>query len=157
LSRIHLTTFIKAPVERVFDLSRSINLHKISTAHTREVAVAGTITGLISLDETVTWEARHLFRLRRFTTRIKAMEKPVMFIDEMTAGDFKSFRHEHHFKSVQNGSLMIDEVEFEPLYGKAGKLFARIYLAGYLEKLLARRNGVIKDYAESQKWKLILN
>ena len=38
---IHLTTLITAPIERVFDLSRSINLHKISTAHTGEKAIAG--------------------------------------------------------------------------------------------------------------------
>ena len=44
---IHLTTFIAAPIERVFDLSRSIDLHKKSMAHTNEQAVAGTTTGLI--------------------------------------------------------------------------------------------------------------
>ena len=32
---IHLTTFIAAPAERVFDLSRSIDVHKKSLAHTQ--------------------------------------------------------------------------------------------------------------------------
>ncbi|HMC84248.1 MAG TPA: hypothetical protein VKI61_01925, partial [Chitinophagaceae bacterium] len=61
---IHLTTFIAAPVERVFDLSRSIDVHKKSLAHTNEQAVAGTVTGLIQQDETVTWKAKHLGKMR---------------------------------------------------------------------------------------------
>lgn len=51
---IHLSTFIKAPVERVFDLTCRIDLHKISTSYSKEEAIAGTITGLIELNDTVT-------------------------------------------------------------------------------------------------------
>ncbi len=157
MSSIHLTTIINAPIERVFDLSRSINLHKISTAATREEAVAGVTSGLINLNETVTWQAKHLFKIRRFTSKVTSMEKPVFFIDEMIQGDFKSFKHEHHFKSIVNGTIMIDLVEFESPYGTVGEILNRIYLKNYLKKLLIKRNEVIKEYAESQKWKVILN
>ena len=156
MPKIHLTTYINAPVERVFDLSRSINLHKISTSHTKEEAIAGVITGLINENETVTWQARHFFKLRRFTSKITLMEKPVHFTDEMIQGDFKRFKHEHHFKSIENGTLMIDQVEFESPYGAVGDLVSRLFLSGYLQKLLMDRNAVIKEYAETQKWKLIL-
>jgi len=154
---IHLTTFIAAPIERVFDLSRSINLHQISTASTYERAVAGIKTGLINENETVTWEATHLFKKRQFTSRISIMKKPVYFIDEMTKGDFKSFKHEHHFKPVSNGTIMIDQLNFESPYGLIGKWMNAIYLKNYLENILQARNTVIKDYAESEKWKTILN
>jgi len=156
MPKIHLTTFIAAPIERVFDLSRSINLHSISTAQTNERAIAGVITGLINLNETVTWQARHLFKTRQHTTKITAMESPVYFVDEMTKGDFKSFRHEHHFKQAANGTISIDVLEFESPYGAAGKIFNTIYLKRYLEKFLAKRNATIKEYAETQKWKAIL-
>ena len=157
MTSIHLTTFISAPVERVFDLSRSINLHQISTASTYERAVAGVVTGLINENETVTWEAKHLFKKRQFTSRITVMTKPIFFIDEMIKGDFKSFKHEHHFKSVSNGTIMIDQVNFESPYGLIGKWMNAIYLKNYLEKLLESRNNIIKDYAETEKWKAILN
>jgi len=156
LTRIHLTEFIAAPVERIFDLSRSINLHQISTAETNEKAVAGVMTGLINKDETVTWEAKHLLKTRRFTSKITEMQRPNSFTDEMIKGDFKSFRHEHHFKTVENGSLMIDIVEFEAPYGSIGKLATVLFLRSYLEKFLTKRNAVIKEYAETQKWKAIL-
>lgn len=156
MARIHITTFISAPVERVFNLSRSINLHSISTAHTNEKAIAGTTTGLINLNETVTWQARHLFKTRLHTSKISALESPVFFVDEMTKGDFKSFRHEHHFKQVDNGTIMIDILEFEIPYGATGKFFNAIYLKKYLEKFLIKRNSTIKEYAQTQKWKAVL-
>ena len=156
MSVIHLTTIIKAPVERVFDLSRSVNLQKISTASTGEKAIAGITSGLMNQNETVTWEAKHLFKIRRFTSKISNMVRPVNFTDEMTSGDFKSFKHEHHFKPIDNGTIMIDIVEFETPYALVGKIFNQLYLKNYLQKFLLNRNEVIKEYAETQKWKVIL-
>lgn len=157
MPKIHLTIFVAAPIERVFNLSRSINLHKISTAGTREDAIAGVTTGLISLNETVTWKARHLFKTRLFTSKITAMESPVHFTDEMVSGDFKNFNHEHYFKPVDNGTIMIDILNFESPYGIIGRWANAIFLKKYLEKFLLQRNNVIKDYAETEKWRVILN
>jgi ligand-binding SRPBCC domain-containing protein len=156
MSSIHLTTFISAPIERVFDLSRSISLHKISTAHSHERVIGGVMSGLISEGETVTWQAKHLFKERKFTSKITAMKRPESFTDEMIKGDFKSFCHEHYFKPTNNGTIMIDVVEFESPYGSIGKLFNQFYLRKYLEQLLLKRNEVIKEYAEGMKWKAIL-
>jgi hypothetical protein len=83
MSTIHLTTFIAAPIQRVFDLSRSISLHKISTAHTNEEAIAGVTSDLINKNETVTWKAKHLFKTRLYTSIISEMQSPHFFVDEM--------------------------------------------------------------------------
>ena len=157
MSTIHLTTLISAPIERVFDLSRSINLHRISTAPTNEKAIAGTINGLINANETVTWQAKHLFKTRQFTSKITTMERPVKFVDEMVRGDFKKFRHEHHFKAVENCTIMIDLLEFESPYGIIGKWGNKYFLDNYMKQFLIKRNHVIKEYAETNKWKAILN
>ena len=155
--KIHLTSFIAAPIERVFDLSRSINLHQISTASSNEKVIDGVMTGLINKDETVTWQAKHLFKIRLFTSKITAMQSPVSFTDEMVKGDFKSFHHQHHFKAAANGTIMIDLINFETPYGKIGKIVNALFLKSYLQKFLIKRNQVIKEYAETQKWKTILN
>ena len=154
---IHLTTFVAAPPERVFDLARSIDLHRKSMAHTAEEAIAGTTSGLIGLDETVTWRAKHLMKNRILKSRITKMERPLSFTDEMVTGDFKSMRHEHHFKRIDNGTLMIDLLHFETPYGGLGRLVNQLYLTRYLRNLLETRNHSIKEYAESEKWKFILN
>jgi len=154
---IHLTHFIAAPAERVFDLSRSIDLHKKTMAHTQETAVAGTTSGLIGLNETVTWKAKHLFKMRYLRVKITSMEKPFSFTDEMADGDFRSMKHEHHFKQIDNGTLMIDLFSFETPYGPMGKIAEQVFLKKYLRKLLEQRNLIIKEYAESDKWKFVLN
>ena len=94
---IHLTTFIGAPVERVFDLARSIDLHKQSMKKHNEEAVAGTRFGLIEKNETVTWKAKHLFKTRFLRSEITKMVKPQVFVDEQVEGDFKMLRHEYYF------------------------------------------------------------
>ncbi len=154
---IHLTTFIAAPVERVFDLCRSIELHKMSLKHTGEEAISGTISGLIALNDTITWKAKHLGKTRILQSKITAFERPLLFTDEMTKGDFKSIKHEHYFKPAANGTIMIDMVSFESPYGIAGKIFNMVFLTSYMQKLVESRNAVIKEYAESEKWKLFLN
>lgn len=85
------------------------------------------------------------------------MERPSYFLDEMIEGDFKSFRHTHHFKSIENGTIMIDVLDFKSPYAFAGRLFNRLFLNLYLKKFLLKRNETIKEYAETQKWKVILN
>lgn len=153
---IHLTTFVNAPVDRVFDLSRNITLHKKSLEHTGEQAIAGVTSGPISLHETVTWKAKHLGKVRTLKIKITSMSSPSSFTDEMAEGDFTSMKHEHHFKQVDNGTIMIDLFSFESPYGFIGKVFNQLYLTRYLRRLLEQRNSMIKDYAESSKWQHLL-
>lgn len=156
MPKIHLTTVIHAPVEIVFDLSRSINLHEKSMAHTNEKAIAGTITGLINKGETVTWQAKHLFKVRILQTLISEMKPYSFFTDEMKKGDFKSMAHHHYFKPIANGTVMIDELFFESPYGVLGKLVNAVFLTKYMARLITQRNTIIKQYAETGKWKTVL-
>jgi ligand-binding SRPBCC domain-containing protein len=154
---IHITTFIQAPVERVFDLSRSIDLHKESMKAFNEKAVAGTRFGLIGKDETVTWTAKHFFKTRVVKVAVTDMEKYSQFTDEQLNGSFKKMKHVHHFKPVENGTIMIDFFDFEIPYGMIGKFFTIIYFKLHLKKMLTLRNKAIREYAESNKWKRFLD
>ncbi|MEC5147942.1 SRPBCC family protein [Chitinophaga sp. 212800010-3] len=154
---IHLTTVIYAPLERVFDLSRSITLHKKSMHRRQEEAIKGRTNGLISYNETVTWRAKHLGKVRELTSKITAMQRPESFTDEMIQGDFTHLHHQHFFKSIDNGTVMIDMMDFGTPYGWFGKVFERFYLRKYMIRLLQERNDIIKDYAESEKWRVILD
>ena len=52
---IELSTVIRAPRERVFDLARSIDAHQDTTGGTEERAVAGVTHWLIGMGDEVTW------------------------------------------------------------------------------------------------------
>jgi ligand-binding SRPBCC domain-containing protein len=153
---IHLTTFIAAPSQVVFDLSRHIGLHKESMANYKEEAVAGTRFGLIENEETVTWKAKHLLKNRLLRVKVSGMKKPETFISEQVEGDFKMMKHEHHFKPCDNGTILIDLFHFESPYGMMGNWLNSLYLTRYMKRLLEQRNKTIKEFAESDKWKKLL-
>lgn len=154
---IHLTTFIAAPQERVFDLSRSVDLHKASMKHHQEKVVDGTMSGLMNMNDTVTWTAKHLFKQRRLKTRITSLKAPEYFTDEQEQGDFRMMKHEHYFKPIQNGTIMIDQFHFETPYGLVGRMLNTIYLKRYMTELLKERIAVIKQAAEGNLWQQYLN
>ena|SRR5690606_8534298 len=154
---IHLTTCIAAPVERVFNLSRSLKMHKASMSNFNEELVNGPMNDLAELGNEITWKAKHLFKNRILKVKIVDLKKFEYFTDEQLMGDFKMMKHEHHFKPIENGVFMIDFFHFESPYGQVGKWFNQAYLLGYMRKLLTQRNELIKKYAESEKWRVILS
>jgi ligand-binding SRPBCC domain-containing protein len=156
MPKIELRTEVKASKEIVFDLARSIDLHKISTVHTNETAIAGKTSGLIGMNESVTWRAKHFGCYQKLSSKITEFEHPDFFVDEMVKGAFKSFRHEHHFTAIAGGTLMIDYFDFESPLGFLGKIANKLFLLKYMTRLLEDRNSIVKDFAETDKWKKII-
>lgn len=148
MSTIHLETFIKADIRKVFDLARDIDLHQRSTFQTGEKAIAGRTSGLIELGETVTWKAKHLGFYQTHTSKITDMQKPFKFTDVMLKGRFKSFKHQHIFKQNGKFTVMTDILEFESPLGIFGQLFNYYFLKNYMTKFLIERNKVTKLAAE---------
>lgn len=149
MSTIHLQTLIKADIETCFDLSRSIDLHLESTKQTGEAAIAGRTSGLIEMGESVTWRAKHLGIWQTLTSKITVMQRPVLFVDEMQGGAFKSFRHEHHFAEADGATLMTDVFTFLSPLGLLGVIADKLFLTRYMTNLLLQRNEVIKVHAEA--------
>lgn len=154
--RIELSTLIYAPMERCFDLSRSIDLHVSSTDGTRERAVHGVISGLISLNEEVEWKARHFGLPLWHTSRITVFDRPHHFQDCMVRGLFRRFCHDHLFEIQNSATVMKDYMEFEAPFGFVGRMLERLVLRSHMISLLTHRNAFIKQAAETDKWKKYL-
>jgi ligand-binding SRPBCC domain-containing protein len=154
---IELTTFIHAPIGQCFDLARSIDMHKLSTGGTDEEAIAGVTSGLIGKGEYVTWRARHFGVAQTLTSKITALEYPHYFRDEMTKGVFRILEHDHLFEEFADKTVMKDKFYFESPGWIIGTLFNKIILTSYLRDLLVERNRMIKEVAESERWRTILN
>ena len=156
MPRIELTTHINATVDIVFDLSRSIELHKKSTAQSNEEAIAGKTSGLMDLHDQVTWRARHFGIYQRLTSKITEFERPTYFVDEMVKGIFKHFRHEHYFTPDKDQTIMRDVFEYASPLGILGKIADGLFLEKYMTRFLEIRNQSIKEIAESGEWKEVL-
>ena len=147
---IQLTTHIAAPISTVFDLSRSIDLHIESTSQTSEQAVAGVTSGLIGLNDEVTWEAIHFGIKQRLSTKIVELERPHHFRDSMISGAFRRFDHDHHFEGDDQQTIMTDTFDYTSPCGILGRIADRLFLKQYMTNLLTKRTQVIKSIAESR-------
>jgi ligand-binding SRPBCC domain-containing protein len=152
-------TQIEAPIERCFDLARSVEVHLAGNIHFGEQAIAksGVTSGLIDLHQRVTWRARHFGISRNLTSEITAMESPTYFQDTMIHGAFRSMQHDHHFRTLPSGTTeMKDIFRFAAPLPLLGRLAEITILRRYMHNLLHERNAVIKQIAESSEWQRYL-
>ena len=148
MPRIELHTTIQAPIERVFDLARDLDLHARTMANSRERAVAGRTSGLIGPNEEVTWRAYHFGIEHEHHSRITQYERPFHFQDTMVRGRFKTFVHNHYFERINAATVMHDAIEFSSPLGIIGKIVDFLIMTRYLGSLIKHRNDIIKEAAE---------
>ena len=139
------TTQACIPQPELFDRARSIDAHTNSMARSREKAIAGTTTGLISLGQQVTWRAWHFGIPMRMTSRITDMEAPNCFVDQQIRGPFQRFRHVHEFSQDDGVTTMTDRIEFTAPLGPLGRIVEKLVLARYLKKLIETRNRYLVE------------
>jgi ligand-binding SRPBCC domain-containing protein len=153
-------TSISAPIERCFDLARSVEVHLAGNHHWGESAVAcGEVTsGLIGLGQTVTWRAKHFGVWQRLTSKISALNPPVYFQDAMVQGIFRFMKHDHYFQSAApETTVMRDVFCFAAPLPLLGRFAEILFLRRYMRGLLRERNAVIKQIAESASWQQYLS
>ncbi len=156
MATIRLSAEVRAPVERCFDLARSVDFHLISTRGTGERVIAGRHAGLLALHEEVTWEARHFGVRQRLTSRITQFTRPSHFRDSQVRGAFAWFHHDHHFDPIASGTRITEVFEFRAPLGVAGRLAERLVLTAYMERFLSRRLGLLQQALETDWWEHFL-
>ena len=153
---IDISTQINAPMQRVFDLSRSVDLHAASTAHTGERAVSGVTSGLMALGQEVTWRARPFGIWQQLTSRITEFDPPAHFRDSLVRGAFRRFDYDHFFSQRGEVTVMRDVFDFQSPLGILGRIADYLFLTRYMKQLLINRNTLIKTTAETDQWQRYL-
>jgi ligand-binding SRPBCC domain-containing protein len=145
---IRIETVIRAPIEYCFDLMRDVAFHVRSTKATGERVVAGKNSGLLSVGDEVTFEARHLGFRQRLTVRVTICERPHLFEDVMVRGAFSSMRHVHRFFESKGATRMVDEFSYVAPWGALGRAADFLFLESYLRRFLTARAEALKSAAE---------
>jgi ligand-binding SRPBCC domain-containing protein len=144
---------IAAPIQRCFDLSRSIEVHLLGTERTGERAVDGVTTGLIGPGQFVRWRARHLGVLQHLTSKITAFDSPRYFQDTMIEGTFKFMQHDHFYTAISDSQTeMRDTFTFAAPLSVLGNIAEQLFLKAYMHRFLRHRNEIVKQVAESDRW-----
>lgn len=146
---ITIQTTVNTPIERVFDLARSIDLHLLSTQDTEEEVVEGKRKGCLEPGDTITWRAVHLGFRQTLTSQMVDFDRPYFFADRMIRGAFKTMLHEHYFNTYEGNTIMIDVLHYTSPLGVLGRFFNAVYLSRYMKNFIKRRNVVLKRVAES--------
>ena len=142
---ILLETWIPSPPGLCFELSLSVDAHTASMRGSGEKIVAGRASGSMTLDDTVTWRAKHFGIPFSMTSRISAYDAPSRFVDEQVSGPFRRWWHEHRFEPVNGGTQMTDRIEFEAPAGPIGRAANRLVLTRYMTRLIQQRNSWLAE------------
>ena len=147
---ITVETKIQAPIELCFDLARDVEVHCSTAAHTRERVVDGKTTGLLELEDQITFEAVHFGIRQRLCSKIVEYDRPNRFTDQMISGAFKSLRHIHEFESVGDGTVMRDILEWESPLSVLGIVADKLAVKRHMRNFLLERNKELKKIAETK-------
>jgi len=139
---------IAAPIDDVFWLSLDVDAHVASMAHSGERIVDGVRHGRLGLGDQVTFRGRHFGIPFTLTSRVIELDEPHRFVDEQVRGPFRSFRHEHLFRSQDGATVMTDRLRFDAPVGVVGTVAERVVLGRYLRQLIEQRSRHTKREAE---------
>src|ERR1019366_149517 len=154
--RIEETTVIDAPIDRCFELSRSVEVHLVANVHRGEqaLAVGGVTSGLVGLSQQVTWRAKHFGVWQNLTSKTTALEQPSYFQVTMIQGIFRFMQADHLVRTLPSGATeMKDIFSIAAPLPFLGPLAEALFLLRYMLALLRERNAVIKQIAESSEWR----
>ncbi len=79
-----------------------------------------------------------------WVTEITRLQRPHFFIDEQRLGPYAFWHHQHHFKSVKNGTEVIDLVHYSLPYGIFGRLLHWLFIKRQLHGIFDYRAEVLK-------------
>jgi len=159
MMRFEETTLIEAPIDRVFDLSRSVEVHLFANVHDNEqaLAIGGVTTGLIDLGQQVTWRAKHFGFWHNLTSETTAMEAPTYFQVTMVKGIFRFMQADHRLRSLPSGVTELTDIfAIAAPLPILGPIAEGLFLRRYMMKLNRERNAAIKQLAESDEWQRYL-
>lgn len=147
------STVIRAPIERCFRLSTSIEIVQLEL---KMRPVRGRTSGLVAGGDTIRWQGWQLGLPQFHESLIEEFRPYGFFRDRMIAGRFAHFEHDHRLVETQEGVRLSDELRFSMRWGWPGALVGRWLMIPHIRGLLRRRFALIKSLAEGDGWRRYL-
>jgi hypothetical protein len=133
---------LKVPLDEVFAFfGEARNLEKLTPSWLRfEVLTEGPIVmapGAL-IDYRIHWRGIPM----RWRTEIEVWEPPHRFVDRQLKGPYRLWRHEHVFAETDDGTSVIDRVEYAPI---GGVIAQRLAVAKDVRKIFAYRHEALAE------------
>lgn len=134
---------VDAPIDKVWDFYTDLHHLEVITPKEMDFKIIESSSNQITQGQTTSLSGKLPTRVT-WKTNITSC-KPYTYVDEMSKGLFKHWKHTHVFHKINEKQTRItDEIEFELPCGCIGKLFER-YAQDRLEKIFVyRQSATIK-------------
>ena len=87
----------------------------------------------------------------KWTTEITHVQEPNYFVDEQRFGPYSLWHHQHHFKEVESGVEMTDEVNYAIPLGPLGRFAHWLFVGKEVNTIFEHRFKVLEEYFKNQK------
>lgn len=168
---------VQAPLDRLWALSTRVELVKDTLG--MQLA-GGTTTGFVQDSSRVVWKGwkfglptEHHTLITGYAAPHAAMAEPTLapelhadavgqpvawFQDSQERGRFAFFQHDHWMREERDAqgapvTVLEDEVRFRLPFGPFGRLAERLLMRPYVERLVRRRFGSLRQLAEGDGWR----
>jgi len=85
-----------------------------------------------------------------WTTEITHVHEPHYFVDEQRLGPYSLWHHQHHFKQVEGGVEMTDEVNYAIPLGILGRIAHWLLVGREVNRIFDHRFMVLEKYFSKQ-------
>ena len=79
-------------------------------------------------------------------TEITHVQEPNYFVDEQRFGPYALWHHQHHFRDVDGGVEMIDEVNYAIPLGILGQLANWLFVGRAVNRIFEHRYQILEKY-----------
>ena len=143
MSRLIATQLIPRPIDDVFDFfSRPRNLHRLTPSAMGFEYLTDDDRMRAGLE--IGYRIRPLFGIPiGWLTRITEFDPPHGFRDVQLRGPYRRWEHVHRFESVEGGTLVHDEVQYEVPGGPVGAVLNRLVIRNELQWIFLYRSWAI--------------
>jgi ligand-binding SRPBCC domain-containing protein len=158
LHSLRIVQKIPVPVRQAWDFfSQPSNLQLITPASFQFNILTQLDDKPIYTGQIIDYTVKPIFKIRmRWRTIITRVDEEVLFVDEQQRGPFRYWQHTHHFRVIEGGTEMTDELKYEIPGWFAGDIINAVLIRKDLKKLfayrytrIAERFGVIEGQLRS--------
>ena len=140
--RLRKSIWLPQPRAKVFEFfSNPGNLDRLTPAWLK-FAILTLATSQITQGALLDYRLRMRGMPIRWQSKIAVWEPPYRFVDRQTKGPYSLWVHEHTFEERDNGTLVVDNVEYAV---PGGTIVQRFLVAPDIERIFDYRHKVLEE------------
>lgn len=99
----------------------------------------------LQLGSRLIWKGRRFGFAQKITQEVTSFEYARMFVEEQRQGPFARWVHARHFSASEAGTVVRDEIQFDPPGGLLGRIVTADFIRKDLDKLFAFRETRLRE------------